>query len=370
MTLPKKVAKTLTGIMDHPIMKIIMDRSKLINGVLHEVNSWWGYYLYLRKPGPAYIDDRFVGTDLDMSCFLFELVERNAVINIPEYKSIRPRSRTKGFQVISPMNRHGQIIGLTSNKDTFLFSIRLKDMNVISSNTVGAYRNFSLTDLSGNLYIKSFQFIPNQKENKFLTDSYVVDVNNNISFEYFVHPNRWSSMFGQHYIMTKMLIERLKEQCADYQVRIDEMLKKGIRYPKKGGIPFQWPEKTKEIGKKVIVESFQVEMTFPENTGKFQDWKFTQENLVRLTELRNYLLFTFIPKLQFAVRTVEFAYYKYGENRIPHWIKNTKWESNYVPPGRRAKWDRIILFQRKVGEEGISLKKRVYKKSEEVSLDY
>lgn len=370
MTKPKQVAKTLTTILDHPVMKIIMDRSKYINSILNEVNTWWGFDLYNRKPGPSYIDDKYVGTDLDLSCFLFELAERNAVINIPEYRCIRPRSITKGLKVISPDNRHGQIIGLTSNMDTFLFSIRIKDMNIVSSDKVGAYRNFALTDLSGNLYMKSFQFIPNQKENKFLSDSYIVDINNNISFEYFVHPARWSSMFGQHYIMTKMLIERLKEQCVDYQNRIDEMLEKGIRYPKKGGIPFQWPEKVKGEGKKIRVESFQVEMTFPESTGKFQDWKLTQENLVRLTQLRNYLLFTYVPKLQFATRTVEFSYYKYGENRIPHWLKNVKWEQNYVPPGKRAKWDRIILFQRKVGEEGISLKKRVYKKSEEVSLDY
>lgn len=370
MTKPKKVAKTLTGIMDNPVMQIVMDRKKYINSVLNEVNSWWGVDLYRRKPGPAFIDDRFIGTDLDISCFLYELAERNAVITIPEYKTIRPRSKTKGLQVISSSNRHGQIIGLTSNMDTFLFSVRIKDMNVVSTNKVGAYRNFALTDLSGNLYIKSFQFIPDEKENWFIFDKGILDVNNNITFEYFVHPNRWSSLFGHHYIITKMLIERLKEQCSDYQNRIDEMLKKGIRYPKKGGIPFQWPEKVKEEGKKIRVESFQVEMTFPESNGEFLDWKYTQENLVRLTKLRNYLLFTFIPKLQFAVRTVEFAYYKYGENRIPHWMKNVKWESNYVPPGRRAKWDRIILFQRKVGEVGISLKKRLYNKSEEVSLNY
>jgi len=356
--------------MDHPVMKIVLDRSKHINSILNEVNNWWGFDLYRRKPGPAYIDEKFIGTDLDLSCFLYELSERNAVINIPEYKSIRPRSITKGLQVISPSNRHGQIIGLTSNMNTFLFSIRIKDMNVVSTNKVGAYRNFALTDLNGEMYIKNFQFIPNQKENWFLSDKGILDVNNNITFEYFVHPNRWSSMFGHHYIITKMLIERLKEQCSDYQVRIDEMMKKGIRYPKKGGIPFQWPEKEKESGKKIKVESFQVEMTFPESTGTFLDWKCNQENLVRLTKLRNYLLFTYIPKLQFATRTVELAYHKYGENRIPHWIKNVKWEENFRVPGKRTKWDRIILFQNKVGELGISLKKRIYKKSEEVSLNY
>ena len=123
-----------------------MDRSKYISGVLNEVQQWWGYDLFSRRPGPAYIDEKFVGTDLDLSCFLFELSERNAVINIPEYQLVRPTSIKKGFKVVSPQNRHGQIIGLTSNKDVLLFTLRIKDMNTIKSDSVGAYKNFAITN--------------------------------------------------------------------------------------------------------------------------------------------------------------------------------------------------------------------------------
>lgn len=372
MTLPKKVAKTLTGILSHPVMQVVQDRSLDISKVLPVVQSWWGYDMYNRKPGPAYIDDKFVGTDLDLSCFLFELVGRNAVINIPKYQLVRPRSIKKGFKVVSPDNRHGQILGLTSNKETFLFSIRLKDMNVVSSNRVGDYRNFALTDLDGNWYehCHSLEFIPNERENDFLVENKILSANNTIAFQYFVHPARWSSMFGHHYIITKQLIERLTEECVEYQEQIDEMLKIGIRYPKTGRPWIGWPETEKGPGKKIRIESFQVEMEFPKNDTKFKVVKYNERNLVYLTKLKNHFQFTLIPKLNFAVRTVEYAYSKFGGNNIPHWLKNVDWEHNFVVPGKRIKWDRIILFQNKVGELGISLKKRTRSISQEVALTY
>lgn len=382
MTKPKLVAKTLTGILNNPVMGVVMDRETDLDIIIPVVRGWWGYDLMHRKPGPAYIDDQFVGTDLDLSCLLFELSERHAVINIPTYQNIRPKSIQKGCTVLSTENRHGEIIRLVSNKDTFSFSVLIKDLNTIirrkASNhnitkiTKGGYKNFALTDLEGNLYEenKCLQFVPTAVENNFLVSNKILSANNNIYFEYFVHPNRWSSMFGHHYIITKMMIERMKDECVIYQKQIDDMRLAGIRYPKKGGYHFDWPEKIQAPGKKIKIESFQVEMTFPPVEGNYIPFKYNQENLVMLTERKNYWQYTLIPKLQFAVRTVELAYYKYGQNRIPHWIKNTKWEEGFRVPGGRIKWDRIILFQNKVGELGISLKKRVYQKSEEVDLNY
>ena len=60
-----------------------------------------------RKPGAAYIDENLVGTDLDLACFLFELAERNAVINIPQYKSMRAAKIKEGEALISKENRPG-----------------------------------------------------------------------------------------------------------------------------------------------------------------------------------------------------------------------------------------------------------------------
>jgi hypothetical protein len=366
----KRVAATLTGILENPIMKVIKDRSEDIEKVTDLVKEWWRYDMTSRKPGPAYVDENFVGTDLDLACFLFELAERNAVINIPQYKSMRASKIKEGEAITSTDNRHGQVIGLTANKDVFSFSVKIKDMNVVTTDGVGGYRNFALTDLDGDWYegFHSLGFLPTAKENKFLIENKVM-INDKIDFTNFVHPNRWSSMFGQYYLITKELIKRLKEEASYYGKTIKEMLDAGITYPAKDK-PEEWPESEKIPGKKVKVRSFEVELEVPDNDSEYPTFKHTQKNLVELTNKRKYFTYSLIPQLNFAVRTVEYAYYKFGNDRIPSWIQNVKWENNFVVPGGRKKWDRIILFQDKVGELGISLKKRVYETTQEVSKEY
>jgi hypothetical protein len=370
MAKKKKVAETLKTILDNPVMEVIRDRAQDIDAVFEEVNSWWGYDLLKRKPGPACVDENFVGTDLDLACFLYELSRRNAVINIPSYKSMRATKLKEGQGVISKDNRHGCVLGLAANKDVFSFSLRIKDMNVISTDKVGDYRNFSITDLDGDWYPgwSNLEFIPTAKENKFIFENKLA-VDNNIYFKNFVHPNRWSSLFGQFYFMTKALINRLKEECQYYNKEIKSMLDEGIKYPTKDA-PMDWPESEKIPGKKVKVKSFEVELDVPDNDSKYPTYKHNVKNLVELTNKRKYFTYKVIPDFNFAVRTVEYSYYKFGNDRIPGWISNTPWENNYVVPGKRTKWDRMVLFQDKVGEVGISIKKRIYETTQEVALGY
>lgn len=252
MTHKKEIENSLKNILENPIMKVILDRSSNIESVFEKVNSWWRYDLLSRKPGPAYIDENFVGTDLDLSCFLYELSNRNSVINIPTYKSMRPTRFKEGQILVSKDNRHGQILGLIANKDVFSFSIRIKDMNIINTNTVGEYRNFLITDFDGNFYEgwRSLQFIPTAKENKFIFENELLTNNNSIIFTNFVHPNRWSSLFGQYYFITKALINRLKEESSYYNREVKAMLEEGIHYPPKEDTP-GWPESTKIPGKKL-----------------------------------------------------------------------------------------------------------------------
>src|SRR3990167_1459693 len=140
MTTPKKkVAATLTSILENPIMASILDKSHDIDETINEVVSWWRYDMASRKPGIAYTSGGDKTTDLDLSCFLFELAERNAVINIPIYKSIRAKSIKEGEFVLSSQNRHGNVLGLSANKDVFSFSLRIKDMNAVSTDNVGAF---------------------------------------------------------------------------------------------------------------------------------------------------------------------------------------------------------------------------------------
>lgn len=374
MTKPKEVAKSLKEILVNNDMKIILDKSSNIEPIIEKVIDWWSYDLYSRRPGPAYTDDNvFQGTDLDMAAFLYALSDRGAAINIPSYDRMRKSRLKEGQIIISKENRHGEIVGLTANKETFTFSVKIKDMNVMKSNGFGDFRNFSLTDMDGSWYEgwKQIQFIPSEKEDNFLNEFRVKANHNTVMFKNFIHPNRWISFFGQYYFITKALINRLDEESKDLNIQIKRMLENGINYPpiseeaqsKPASIP-------QENGKRINVKAFEVEIDVPNNSTKFPVYSDSQENLILITRKRKDYVYKIIPKLRFATRATEYAYYSNGEGKFPTWLENVKWEADYIQKGKRKKWDRLVLFQPSVGEIGVSIRKRVYDKVEVVSENY
>ena len=378
MTQPKKVATTLKTVLDHPIMKNVMNRQIDLAATIDEVLSWWEYDLYSRKPGPAYDEDGiFQGTDLDLACFIYSLSDRGASINLPEYKSMRKRTIKEGQVLTSKENRHGNIIGVTSNKNTFTFSVRIKDMNVMKTDSFGDYRNFALTDIDGNWYEgwKKLQFLPTADENKFITENKLW-TGNEVIFKNFIHPNRWTSFYGQYYFITKCLIERLREETKYYNNCIKRMLDEGIKYPSSSGEGDKKEEREYGDSKSIKIRSFQVEVDIPENETKYPEYISNEKNLLSLTKLARTYRYKVIPKLSFPVRATELAFYKYGKNndqieRFPSWLKDVKWERNYKESSRAKKlWDRLVLFQPKVGEKGVSIRKRLYEKTEYVSENY
>jgi len=373
MTKAKKVAGTLKNVLDNEIMMTIMDKGKPIDDVITEVLSWWDYDLYTRRPGPAYDEDGvFVGTDLDLACFISALAQRNGVINLPTYQSMRNRTIKEGQVLTSKENRHGTIVGVSSNKETLSFSVRIVDANIMTTDKVGDYRNFALTNLEGEWHDgwKRIEFIPTAKENKFLTENELWS-GNSVVFNNFVHPNRWISFYGQYYFITKALIERLRSEAADYNFEIKEMLEEGIKYPVSGeGSQPEWPETTREKGKSVVIKAFEVELDIPENDSSFPKVEHNQENLVRLTRKRKDFIYKIVPRLQFATRATELAFVKYGEGKMPGWLDNVKWENDFKLPKKQKKWDRLVLFQPGVGKRAVSIRKRLYDKSEIVSENY
>jgi len=378
MTEKKHVAKTLSNILENPTMQFVMDRTLPQIDVIDVVQKYWSLNMYTRKPGPALIDGIFEGTDLDLACFLSGLADRGAVINLPQYKSMRPTTIKEGERISSKENRHGKIMGLVSNKDVFSFSLRIMDMNVMKSESVGEPRTFSLTTPDGNWYEgwDRIEWDPSAKENKFLTENNIW-TGNQVIFKHFVHPNRWISMYGQYYFITKSLIERLTEQAADHYVQIKRMLDNGIKYPKSGeeGAKKEWPKSSKDKGKSVKFKSLEVEVDFPMN-GEYPQLEDSQENLIELTEERRYWNNTVIPNLRFVCRITEYAFYKFGiktngEEKMPAWLSGgTTWERNFKFPRKQNEWDRLKLMQPGVGEFSVSIRKRIKVKSEIMSKDF
>jgi len=378
MTEKKRVAKTLKNVLDTPEMMAIMDKNFNLDALIPEVQNYWGFDMYKRKPGPALIDGVFVGTDLDLACFMYALAQRGAVINIPKYKSMRPKSVKEGQRVVSSENRHGPIVNLTSNKDVFSFVIRIKDANVVTTDSVGEYRTFSLTDPSGEWYRgwESIQWDPTAKENKFLLENDIW-TGNRVIFQNFVHPNRWTSFYGQYYFITKALIARMTEEANYYGQEIKNMLNEGVKYPSEGekGAQKIWPKQDKEAGKSVKFDSLEVEVDIPESETEYPSFDYNQQNLIYLTERRRLWNNTIIPNLRFPVRATELAFFKYGSNgngeKMPAWLGGgTKWERNYKVKGKRIAWDRLVLTQPGVGERAVSIRKRVKQKAEIMSKEY
>ena len=367
----KLVAKSLTTILENPLMQVIQDKSKDVDEVIDKVLDLWQFDLYKRKPGPAYTeDDIFVGTDLDLATFLFALMGRGAVINIPKYKCMRPSSKTPGTIVVSEDNRHGQIVGLTSNKSVFTFSVKIKDMNVITADSVGDFRNFSLTSPTGEWYPgwSNIEFTPSAKENKFL-DDHDIWTDNKIIFKNFISPNRWVSFYGKSYFITKALIERLSDEGRFYYSKMKEMAERGIRLPSKG-YSTETEDTSGDKGEAKVFTGFEVEIDLPSNNSKYKDVEISLESLTYITERRKRLIYSVLPKLRFVTRATELAFYKYGNYNFPAWIQNAKWQTDFVAPGKRTKWNRLVLFQPGVGEYGVSIRCRETQVKDVVSQEY
>jgi len=372
----KTVAKTLIGILDDSRIKKIQNLTESVDDLAKKMISAWSMDLYTRKPGPAYAEDGlFVGTDLDLACFMMALSERNAVIVLPKYKSRRQTQKTEGEIIVSKDNRHGRILGLSANKEIFSFSVRIEDMNVITDNgtKVGAPRNFMLVDIDGSWYDgwQSIQFVPSANENDFLND-HKLWAGASVIFKNFVHPNRWVSFYGRPYFATKALIQRLEQESTHLNREVKRLLDSGIDFPKRAEKK-EWPKKT-AVGdaERKQVDAFEVEIDLPEAEGEFASVMQTQDALVEAADRRKTLVYNTIPKLRFMARATELAFYKYGRNgddaeKMPAWIRNAQWERDFRWQGKRKRWNRLILTQPGVGELGIAIRYRVWEKTEKVA---
>jgi len=372
MTKAKEVAASLKDTVSNPIVLRIQDRSKPIDDIIDTVLGYWNYDLMSRKPSAAYTADGvFQGTDLDLAVFLFSLAGRNAVINLPKYTSMRSTKVVEGTEVVSKDNRHGKILGVQANKNSFVFSIRIMDMNVVKEDSVGDFRSFSLTDFDGSWYDgwKTIGFSPDAKENDFIKKSKIM-TDNRIVFKNFIHPNRWVSFYGQYYFITKLLIARMTAESSDMFAQIKRMKAAGFDVA------------TKEYGetvsvsesKSVKIKAFEAIIDFPEDGSNFPEYQDSQENLDMLVAKRNSYTYSLIPLLRFMTRATECAFYnnmkEKGLNTFPSWIKNVKWEEGYKPKGAKTTWNRIVLYQPSVGKQGVSIRFREYEKSEQVNESY
>lgn len=367
MTAPKHIAKSLTTILENPLVLSILNRSSDIKPVCDEVVSWWNYDLFKRKPSAAYDEyGLFQGTDLDLACFMYALSGRGAVINIPTYKA-QTQSKMRTDQVLkSKDNRHGELLSVGANKFFFSFNINILDLNVIGEDKVGDFRTFSLTGKDGEWSDawQTIQFEPTLKENRFITENKLWS-GNTIVFKNFIHPNRWTSFFGHHYVITKMLEDRLTDQAAFLNREMKKIKSAGVSFPEGTGPSSYSYDYGDGVQKKFV--AFEAVVYAPDSciVGEYEKYTTDQAGLVAAYEDRKELM-KVISKLRFMTRASEYAHY-INPDRMPAWLKNVKWENDFVLPGGRTKWQRLKLFQPAVGKHSVSILKRTYTKSARVA---
>jgi hypothetical protein len=348
----------------------VLDRSKSIDGIAETVIDHWAYDLYTRSPGPALLENGVLKpTDLDLACFMSALAERGAVISLPTYERRRPKVVKEGEVVVSAQNRHGKVLGLTSNKEVFSFSVLVQDMNVMTTDTVGAPRNFMLVDLDGTWHDgwKSIQFLPTAKENEFLSRKSLW-TDNTVVFKNFVHPNRWISFYGSYYFLTKALIARMEEEA---KARIAQQASGGGDAAR-DAIAVVRRETETGPSTSTIVHTFQAEVDVPwENS-------FPSFDPSTNTETWRSMRYKLLPQLRFAARATELAFFKAeGWERMPSWHKGAEWMTVKI---KRTEWKQLMFApnvgiprvtepsrNKSVFETPYALRFRTYDKTEKVA---
>lgn len=374
----KRVAQSIKDITSSDMMQMVMNRETYVMDITNQLLDHWSYDLYKRKPGPALLENgQLKTTDLDLACFLSALADRKAVIDIPHYKSRRATTKKEGERVVSKDHRHGPVKGLSANKEVFSFSINIKDMNVViteedGSETVGSPRNFMLVDVTGKWYEgwSNITFSPTAKENDFLNDKSLW-TGNQIFFKNFVHPNRWTSVYGKYYLITKILMERLDEQSKFARKEVKRLLAAGVTFPVTGsGKKKVWPKSSKGADEPIKVDAFQLEVDHSGFVNDFVPYYNTQEGLVQADQDQRTLSYTVIPKLRFATRSSELAFFQAGckDKGFPAWISEAKWEDGYKQKGKQKVWNRLVLHQVLPGQLGFALRYRTYQKTERVAV--
>lgn len=348
----------------------VLDRTQSVDALVERMRSHWSTNLFSRRPASNAPDEAGLpAEDFDLACLLLALSERGAVVSLPVYASRRPSTTREGETVISPENRHGKILALVSNQKVFSFSVQLEDANVIVGNvdgeSVGAARNFMVVDVNGDFHsgFGGILFNPTKEEIRLLQGMGIWD-GSGATFRHFAHPNRWTSLYGRPYRLTKLLIARLAEEATFGRTEVKRLASHGE--PRTSSGDFSSPSLgehrvVQAIGFDAVVDpptaSHGVFVSYPDS----QDgWKAAKER-VRIIGL-------WLPALRFAARITEYAFHRFAafdpEHILcPWWIRSMSWQSGFVPKRAQHSWHRLPM------QDGSAIRWRAFEVTEEVSID-
>ena len=355
------------------ITAVAMDRARDAASLAQDLADCWGYDLSKRSPGIAYTTASGEQvTDLDMACLMSELVKWGSIINIPEYERSGPATKTAGQIVVSPENRHGKIVGVTSNEETFNFGVRVVDMNVMDAHNIGAYRTFLLVR-NGEWWkgLSTVQFQPTPQEQERLA---AIAKDNKITFDYFVHPLRWTSFYGAPYLGAKVVIGRLTDELKELRTQMG-LLAATLKLEAE---PYPHTEIIEEERPKEVLWVFKAEVMGGELRGAYPvEMAKPSKNLLDTLSARKSHLSQLRDHLKFQTRATEFAFFnqlqtRYSTNQLLElagevgakdntsiplagWVKDKRWLPSLE---KKTTW----LLMQNVRGGGLDLRFRIRQK--------
>ncbi len=351
---PIHYAESVKGVvqLSNPYAQAILDRSQPIDDLIDSIIGQSVFQWEGRNPAPALDPDgNFVGTDLDLFSFLVPIAERHAVIRISSYTNRRKRVVRADQRKVGTA-QFGPIIGLISNRKTFSFSARIKDMSIHTTHpdgreTIGAPRTYMLVDLNGKWY-KGWDHIewdPTAAENAFLNERSLW-TGNTVYFKNYVHPYRWQSVFGAPYLLLKMLVERLTDEAKFYYGEA-KRLSKLIAWPESEHDASKDAEDEDSVAEgpsqKIKVPTLEMVLDTPSFTGTYPTLEPTPANYALAYRRGNLLRHTIAPIAKFVVRADEAAYYQYGMGLVASWMGTRKWQAGWKRTPRSAEWNKMML---------------------------
>lgn len=164
--------------------------------------------------------------DNSLLSFLLNLVDlgEERYIKLPHYININPRKLKDTEFLLRENGKYGVLLNMISNRKTFNFSMRLRDMTIIvydrkiEKQTRGSYRSFTLTDRFGNISEnwKTLR-VYTIDEKKKIFDNH--DKSEIITHQFFISDDISNFLKDIKYFLLKLYIKRL-EMERDYWVDI------------------------------------------------------------------------------------------------------------------------------------------------------
>jgi hypothetical protein len=150
------------------------------------------------------VNDSKLLESMDLATFMMVLNCEHIDITIPHYENITV-SKNKSNVVLVDSVRHGKVIGLKSNQNTFNFSVMIADESYNEKTFDGKViefcpRTYTITDEYGNFHNNWDKFI------------FTYDGTQKIHFDKFVNPPMAQGFYADFYRNYKVLIERLKQE--------------------------------------------------------------------------------------------------------------------------------------------------------------